>query len=117
MGSAGCPHPLLELCGLTKVFGGLTAVNEFDLTVRTGTIHAIIGPNGSGKTTLINMISGLLDPTSGTILFKEHDLRGTRPDQRAVMGISRTFRTPGSSARCRFWKTRWWPVIAARRRV
>jgi ABC-type branched-subunit amino acid transport system ATPase component len=84
-------HPLLDVRGLTKIFGGLTAVNDFDLTVHAGSIHAIIGPNGSGKTTLINMISGLLQPTSGTIHFKEHNLLGTRPDQRAVLGISRTF--------------------------
>jgi branched-chain amino acid transport system ATP-binding protein len=84
-------RPLLELRGLTKIFGGLTAVNEFDLTVQAGSIHAIIGPNGSGKTTLINMISGLLQPSSGTIRFREHNLIGARPDQRAVMGISRTF--------------------------
>jgi len=90
MGSPGV-HPLQEVRGLTKIFGGLTAVDDFDLAVRTGSIHAIIGPNGSGKTTLINMIGGLLQPTSGTIRFKEHDLLGTRPDQRAVMGISRTF--------------------------
>jgi ABC-type branched-subunit amino acid transport system ATPase component len=59
MGSTGT-HPLLEVEGLTKIFGGLIAVNDIDLTVRTGSIHAVIGPNGSGKTTLINMISGLL---------------------------------------------------------
>jgi branched-chain amino acid transport system ATP-binding protein len=90
MSSAG-PRPLLELRGVTKVFGGLTAVNDVDLDIQKGSIHAIIGPNGSGKTTLINMISGLIQPTSGTVFFKGKDLLGARPDQRAVMGISRTF--------------------------
>ncbi len=82
---------LLELRNLTKIFGGLTAVNNVDLKVETGTLHAIIGPNGSGKTTLINMVSGLLQPTSGEIVFRGKNISGARADQRASMGIARTF--------------------------
>jgi branched-chain amino acid transport system ATP-binding protein len=79
------------LRSLTKIFGGLTAVNSVDLGVRTGTVHAIIGPNGSGKTTLINMVSGLLQQTSGDLFFKGKNISSARADQRACMGIARTF--------------------------
>jgi branched-chain amino acid transport system ATP-binding protein len=83
--------PLLETRGATQNFGGFNAVQNFDLKVRRGKIHAIIGPNGSGKTTLINLVSGLLEPTSGDFFFKGIDLKGFRADQRTAMGISRTF--------------------------
>lgn len=82
---------LLELHGVSKAFGGFFAVHEFDLKVRKGTIHAIIGPNGSGKTTLINLVSGFLRPTSGTVFFKGMNLNHARTDQRTALGISRTF--------------------------
>jgi branched-chain amino acid transport system ATP-binding protein len=83
--------PILETKEITKTFGGFAAVHRFDLKVQKGTIHAIIGPNGSGKTTLINMVSGLLQPTSGSIYFKGVHLGPVRPDQRTAMGIGRTF--------------------------
>jgi ABC-type branched-subunit amino acid transport system ATPase component len=82
---------LLELQGVTKAFGGFFAVHGLDLKVRKGTIHAIIGPNGSGKTTLINLVGGLLRPTSGSLFFKGVNLNHVRTDQRTAMGISRTF--------------------------
>jgi branched-chain amino acid transport system ATP-binding protein len=82
---------ILETQEITKTFGGFAAVHRFDLKVQKGTIHAIIGPNGSGKTTLINMVSGLLQPTSGSIYFKGVNLDTIRPDQRTSMGIGRTF--------------------------
>jgi branched-chain amino acid transport system ATP-binding protein len=63
--------PLLETRGLTKRFGGLTAVNTIDITVEQGEIFAMIGPNGAGKTTMFNLIAGLYKPTSGTIKFKD----------------------------------------------
>ncbi len=84
-------HPLLELREVSKSFGGFNAVQRFDLRVQKGTIHAIIGPNGSGKTTLINMVGGLLQPTSGALFLKGSKLNHVRPDQRTAMGISRTF--------------------------
>ncbi len=62
--------PLLETRGLTKRFGGLTAVNTVDISVEEGEIFAMIGPNGAGKTTMFNLIAGLYKPTSGTIRFK-----------------------------------------------
>jgi branched-chain amino acid transport system ATP-binding protein len=84
-------HPILEIHNGTKTFGGFNALNNLDLKVQKGRIHAIIGPNGSGKTTLINLVSGLLQPTSGAFYFKGRNLKGVRADRRTAMGISRTF--------------------------
>jgi len=84
-------RPILEIHKGTKTFGGFNAVNNLDLKVQRETIHAIIGPNGSGKTTLINLVSGLLQPTSGGFFFKGKNLNGLRADRRTAMGISRTF--------------------------
>ncbi len=84
-------HVLLELQGVSKAFGGFFAVHGFDLEVRKGTIHAVIGPNGSGKTTLINLVGGFLRPTSGSLFFNGVNLNHVRTDQRTAMGISRTF--------------------------
>ena len=83
--------PILQVQQAVKTFGGFDAVSSLDLNVEIGTIHAIIGPNGSGKTTLINLISGLLPPTSGSFLFDGVNLNGLRPDQRVALGIGRTF--------------------------
>lgn len=82
---------ILSITSMTKTFGGFNAVNAFNMDVKGGTIHAIIGPNGAGKTTLINLISGFLQPTSGAIHFMGRNLKKLRPDQRTVLGISRTF--------------------------
>ncbi len=83
--------PVLELVGLTKAFGGLTAVNDMSLTVEPGEIVSIIGPNGSGKTTLFNLVSGIYEPDSGDILLEGESIAGLRPDQIQAKGISRTF--------------------------
>ena len=84
-------YPLLEIRQATKTFGGINAVQNFDLKVEKENIYAIIGPNGSGKTTLINLISGFLEPTSGVFFFRGIDLKDFRADQRTAIGISRTF--------------------------
>jgi len=81
----------LSARGLTKVFGGLTAVNNVSLDLSTGTVHAVIGPNGAGKTTLINMLSGDLAPTAGSIQFDGRDIVGYSSDQRSRMGLGRTY--------------------------
>ena len=82
--------PILEARGLTRTFGGLVAVNGVDFTVRTGEIHAVIGPNGAGKTTLFNLITGVLPPTSGRILFRGRDITGLPVHRISQQGIART---------------------------
>jgi branched-chain amino acid transport system ATP-binding protein len=84
---------MLKIESLTKKFGGLTAVNDVSTTIEKGKINAIIGPNGAGKTTFFNLISGAHKPTSGRIIFNDHDVTNLRADQVAKLGISRTFQT------------------------
>lgn len=83
--------PLLEIRGVVKQFGGLTALNEVDLDVFDSEILGIIGPNGSGKTTLFNVITGFFPQTSGKVIFQGKDITGLRPDQIARKGIGRAF--------------------------
>jgi len=82
---------LLQTHGTTLKFGGLTAVNNFDLNVCTGKITSLIGPNGAGKTTLFNMITGIYKPTSGQIDFLGRDITGLKPHAIISYGIARTF--------------------------
>jgi branched-chain amino acid transport system ATP-binding protein len=83
--------PLLEIAGLKKQFGGLTAVNDVSFSVAEGEIAALLGPNGSGKTTVLNMISGALGPTAGTISLSGEKISGLPPHRIAHRGVSRTF--------------------------
>src|SRR3954465_1338980 len=82
---------ILETRNLTKEFKGFTAVNDVNLRVQRGHIHALIGPNGAGKTTCFNLLTKFLVPTSGHILFNGHDITGAKPAQIARMGIIRSF--------------------------
>jgi branched-chain amino acid transport system ATP-binding protein len=82
---------LLEATRVTKRFGSLVAVNQVDVCIESGTIHAIIGPNGAGKTTFFNCVTGLYAHDEGTIVFKGRPLEGFKPYQRAALGMSRTF--------------------------
>jgi branched-chain amino acid transport system ATP-binding protein len=82
---------LLETKRLTKKFGGLTAVNQVDLSVEEGKITALIGPNGSGKTTYFNLLTGVYPPNEGEIYFDQENLAGMKPNLIARKGISRTF--------------------------
>jgi branched-chain amino acid transport system ATP-binding protein len=82
---------ILEVTRVTKLFGGLTAVNAVDVSVPEGSISSIIGPNGAGKTTLFNCISGFYPPESGAVTFMGRSLVGLRPDQIATLGIGRTY--------------------------
>lgn len=81
----------LEINGLTKRFGGLTAVNRVDMYVSKGEIVGLIGPNGAGKTTLFNLITGVLKPMMGTVIFNDKDITGKRAHIIARLGIGRTF--------------------------
>ena len=82
---------LLETKALTKNFGGLAAVNEVDLSIEEGQIVGLIGPNGAGKSTLINLISGFLRPSKGSIIFDGVDVTEKKPHHHARMGMGRTF--------------------------
>jgi len=82
---------LLETRQLTRLFGGLAAVNRVDLTVDKGEIVGLIGPNGAGKTTCFNLLTGFLRPTRGSIVFDGEDITGLRPHQIAARGLVRTF--------------------------
>src|SRR5438874_3470987 len=97
LGSPRASGPLLEAVGITKRFGGLVAVNEVAVTLRRNTVLSVIGPNGAGKTTFFNMISGLIPPTSGRMLFYPNengpglDITGKPPHYVTGIGICRTF--------------------------
>ncbi len=82
---------ILETRGLIKEFKGFVAVNDVNLKVRRGEIHALIGPNGAGKTTVFNLLTKFLIPTRGQILFNGRDITGEKPAQIARRGIVRSF--------------------------
>lgn len=82
---------LLEIKGLTKQFGGLAAVVEFDMAVKEGEIVGLIGPNGAGKTTVFNLITGVFPPTKGQVMYDGADITGKKPHKVAELGIGRTF--------------------------
>ena len=83
--------PILSVEGLTKSFGGLTAVNGVSFSVETGEILGIIGPNGAGKTTLFSLISGFLPPTSGDVAFEGSSIVGRPPHVLVRRGLVRSF--------------------------
>ena len=83
--------PLLQLDRATIRFGGLTAVNAVDLAVGEGELVGLIGPNGAGKTTVFNLITGVYQPTEGSVSFQGRDLAGLRVDEIVARGIARTF--------------------------
>ncbi len=82
---------LLESRGLSKTFGGLTAVNRVDFQVRAGELRSVIGPNGAGKTTFFNLLTGVLPPSAGRILFKGRDITGLPAHAVSRLGIARSY--------------------------
>lgn len=82
---------LLEVNSLSKVFGGLTAVSNFNLQLHSGELVGLIGPNGAGKTTVFNLLTGVYEPTEGSILFDNESIVGLKPYQITQKGIARTF--------------------------
>lgn len=84
---------LLDARGVSKKFGGLTAVDTFDYTLEAGQIASIIGPNGAGKTTFFNLVTGYYTPTTGTIMFEGKSIGGMRPHRLTRIGLGRTFQT------------------------
>ena len=83
--------PAIAITGLTKRFGGVQALNEVSLEVRSGERHVVLGPNGAGKTTLFNVICGEERPTAGSIVLFGRDITRSRPYQRAALGLARTY--------------------------
>ncbi|GAA2690837.1 ABC transporter ATP-binding protein [Streptomyces aculeolatus] len=84
----------LELAGLTRRFGSLTAVDDVSLDLPVGARHALIGPNGAGKTTLLNLIAGTERPDQGAITFLGRDVTRTAPARRSRLGVARSFQQP-----------------------
>ena len=76
---------------LTKAFGGLVAVSQFDISVNEGEVVGLIGPNGAGKSTLFNLVTGVFPSTTGQVVFEEKEITGMKPHQVAALGIGRTF--------------------------
>jgi branched-chain amino acid transport system ATP-binding protein len=85
--------PALEITGLSRSFGGLQAVADVSFKVQAGTVTALIGPNGAGKTTLFNLITHLLRPSAGHVLFFGQPIDGQSPEQIAALGLIRAFQT------------------------
>jgi branched-chain amino acid transport system ATP-binding protein len=84
-------EPILKVRKLTKNFGGLAAVDNVSLEVEVGELHAVIGPNGAGKTTLINMVSGDLSPSAGSVLFRGIEMAHLAPERRSRLGVGRSY--------------------------
>jgi ABC-type branched-subunit amino acid transport system ATPase component len=82
---------LLETRGLCQNFGALAAARDIDFRLERGARHALIGPNGAGKTTFINLLTGVLRPTTGTVLFNGRDITAVTQAERVKLGIARTF--------------------------
>lgn len=82
---------LLDVQGVEKRFGGILALSEYSLRIQKGELIGLIGPNGAGKTTVFNILSGVLTPTNGSIMFDNRELSGEGPAKIAQTGIARTF--------------------------
>ena len=117
---------VLSAHNLVKRFGGITATDNVDLDLRRGARHALIGPNGAGKTTLVNLLTGVLEPTSGRITLEGQDISRLAPHKRVHRGMVRTFQinqlfdplTPLETlaltvSQHRGAGGRWWPTLGA----
>ncbi|KAA5605928.1 ABC transporter ATP-binding protein [Roseospira marina] len=85
---------ILQVQNVNKSFGGLKALNNVNLDITEGTVHAVIGPNGAGKSTLLNVCVGRLVPDTGAVLFNGRPLTGRSPHEINQMGVARVFQTP-----------------------
>jgi branched-chain amino acid transport system ATP-binding protein len=85
---------ILQVQNVNKSFAGLRALNDVNLTVERGSVHAIIGPNGAGKSTLLNCFVGRLTPDVGSVMFDGHSLIGRTPHEINQVGVVRVFQTP-----------------------
>src|ERR1700730_5892166 len=105
----------LHIEGLTKRFGGLTAVDNLSFSLAGGRLHAIIGPNGAGKTTLFNLISGLLAPSGGQVFFQGAEITGLKPHAISRLGIKRTLQIKSVFPRLSVAENLWITLYAGRR--
>ena len=83
--------PLLSVTDLSKHFGGVRAVNGVNFELKEGELLGFIGPNGSGKTTIVNLITGFVKPTTGSVVYKGRQISGMAPHKRVLLGMARTF--------------------------
>ena len=93
-------------------FGGLRAVNDFSIDLNMGDIHAIIGPNGAGKTTVFNMLTGIYQPTEGTVYVNDKDMTGCKAYQFTQAGLGEPSRTSACSRIRRCWTTSRWLTLS-----
>ena len=96
--------PILEVRGVTKLFGGVAAVDGVDMAIEPGSITAVIGPNGAGKTSLFNVVTGFEEPTDGTIDFQGEEVTGSQAWQIAQRGLVRSFQTPTGFPALSVWE-------------
>jgi ABC-type branched-subunit amino acid transport system ATPase component len=96
--------PILEVRGVTKLFGGVAAVDGVDMAIELGSITAVIGPNGAGKTSLFNVVTGFEEPTDGTIEFQGEEVTGSQAWQIAQRGLVRSFQTPTGFPALSVWE-------------
>ncbi|MEM8550769.1 MAG: ABC transporter ATP-binding protein [Pseudomonadota bacterium] len=82
---------LLRITGLSRRFGGLTALDDVDMTLSPGEVVGLIGPNGAGKTTLVNVVTGVFAPSAGTVTFNGARIDGLKPHRIARLGLARTY--------------------------
>lgn len=125
-GTERVPEVVLSAQNLVMKFGGITAAHHVTLELQAGARHALIGPNGAGKTTLINLLTGVLQPTSGHIHMAGQDITRLAPHQRVGLGLVRTFQINQLFDTLTPWQTlalvvsqrqglgrRWWPALGA----
>ncbi len=108
---------VLDIRGLGKEFQGFHAVNGVDLSVAPGTIHSVIGPNGAGKTTFFRLLTGILRPSRGQILFDGQDISGMRPHQIARRGLSQSFQITNVFSRMTVLESVQTAILARHRRA
>jgi ABC-type branched-subunit amino acid transport system ATPase component len=98
---------MLELHQLSRHFGGVKAVDQLELSVRPGEILGLIGPNGSGKSTTVNLITGVYQPTAGSVRFKGQDISALPPHRRTALGLARTFQNIRLFSHLTVWQNLW----------
>src|SRR3954470_15435166 len=117
---------MLEVNGLSKQFGGLKALSDVSFSVGRGEIMSLIGPNGAGKTTCLNLLTGFLKPSQGSVRYCERDITGVAPHATAQLGLIRTFQKTNVlrgltvfgnvlTARYRHGETSLWRTFLAKR--